>query len=73
MLNVQEIEVLLAFLERVPTTGYKEARNLSGLAGKFEQLRAAQVNAELSKQFAPKVEPTPKVVKKVAKKKNGKK
>ena len=54
MLTVEEVGVVLGFLDLVPLTGRTQAKNLSIVCAKLESYRDARVDAELSSKFAPK-------------------
>ena len=54
MLSVEEVGVVLGFLDLVPLTGRNQAKNLSIVCAKLEAYRDAKVNAELSAKFTPK-------------------
>ena len=54
MLRVEEIGVVLGFLDVVPVTGRRQAKNLSIVCAKLETYRDRLVNAELASRFAPK-------------------
>ena len=53
MLGVEEVNVLLNFLEVVPVTGRTNAKNLSIICAKLEAYRDRVVEAELAARFAP--------------------
>ena len=54
MLNVEEVGVVLGFLDLVPLTGRNQAKNLSIVCAKLEVYRDMLVEAELTAKFAPK-------------------
>ena len=53
MLNIQEVGIALAFLDKVTTTGRNQAKNLTVICDKLEEYQNRLVQAELAAQFTP--------------------